>query len=168
MFRGPQFIVSTMQAGTTPIFKVFGMTEPSSNRESNPLRQCWVPSIVAFYDQQEILRTNLSPGSSIRGSHPLQPSNMEAQGACLHCLGKFPKRKNHRGELKWAVSTKLKKTNLTTLEALQKFFKLFNAIVSSGSVLQYGKCSEKRSVPDPPPVRWESPSDVQSVPLHLC
>ena len=36
MFRGPHFIVSTMQAGTTPIFNVFGMTGPSSNRESNP------------------------------------------------------------------------------------------------------------------------------------
>ena len=36
MFRGPYFIVSTMQAGTTPIFTVFGMTGPSINRESNP------------------------------------------------------------------------------------------------------------------------------------
>ena len=36
MFRGPYFIVSTMKGGTTPIFKVFGMTRPSSNRESNP------------------------------------------------------------------------------------------------------------------------------------
>ena len=34
-FHGPYFIVSTMQAGTTPIFNVFGMTGPSSNRESN-------------------------------------------------------------------------------------------------------------------------------------
>ena len=36
MFRGPSFIVSTMQAGTTHIFNVFGMTGPSSNQESNP------------------------------------------------------------------------------------------------------------------------------------
>ena len=36
MFRGPHFIVNTMQAGTTPIFNVFGMTAPSCNRESNP------------------------------------------------------------------------------------------------------------------------------------
>ena len=36
MFRGPHFIIRTMQAGTYPIFKVFGMTGPSSNRESNP------------------------------------------------------------------------------------------------------------------------------------
>ena len=36
MFRGPYFILSTMQAGTTPIFNVFGMTGPSTNRESNP------------------------------------------------------------------------------------------------------------------------------------
>ena len=36
MFRGPSFIVSTMQQETTPIFNVYGMTRPSSNRESNP------------------------------------------------------------------------------------------------------------------------------------
>ena len=36
MFRGPHFIISTMQAGLTPIFKIFGMTGPSTNRESNP------------------------------------------------------------------------------------------------------------------------------------
>ena len=36
MFHGPSFIVSTMQAGTTPIFNVFGMTGPSTNREANP------------------------------------------------------------------------------------------------------------------------------------
>ena len=35
MFRRLYFILSTMQAGTTPIFNVFGMTGPSSNRESN-------------------------------------------------------------------------------------------------------------------------------------
>ena len=32
MFRGPYLIVSTMQAGTTFIFKVFGMTVPITNR----------------------------------------------------------------------------------------------------------------------------------------
>ena len=36
MFRGPFFIVSTMQSETTLIFNVFGMTRPSSDRESNP------------------------------------------------------------------------------------------------------------------------------------
>ena len=35
MFRGPYFIVNTMQGGTTPILKVFGMTGPSTHRESN-------------------------------------------------------------------------------------------------------------------------------------
>ena len=35
MFRGPYFIVSTMQEETTPILNVFGMTVPSSNRELN-------------------------------------------------------------------------------------------------------------------------------------
>ena len=36
MFRGPFFIMSTMQEETTPIFNVYGMARPSSNRESNP------------------------------------------------------------------------------------------------------------------------------------
>ena len=36
MFRGPHFIISTMQAETIPIFKVFGMTGPSTNLESTP------------------------------------------------------------------------------------------------------------------------------------
>ena len=35
MFHGPHFIISTMQAGTTPIFKVFGMTGLSTNQELN-------------------------------------------------------------------------------------------------------------------------------------
>ena len=36
MFRGPYFILSTIQAGTTPIFNVFGMTGPSTKRKLNP------------------------------------------------------------------------------------------------------------------------------------
>ena len=36
LFCVPHFIVSTMQAGTTSIFKVFGMNGPSTNRESKP------------------------------------------------------------------------------------------------------------------------------------
>ena len=36
MFCGRHYNVSTMQGGTTPILNVFGMTGPSSNRESNP------------------------------------------------------------------------------------------------------------------------------------
>ena len=35
MFRGPYFITSTRQEGTTTILKVFGITGPSTNRESN-------------------------------------------------------------------------------------------------------------------------------------
>ena len=35
VFPHPYFIVSTMQGGTTPIFKVFGITGPNTNRESN-------------------------------------------------------------------------------------------------------------------------------------
>ena len=68
MFCGPHFMVSTMQAGTTPTFNVFGMTGPSSNRELNPqilLVSAGSPPIIAFYDQQVILRTYLLPGSSI-------------------------------------------------------------------------------------------------------
>ena len=34
MFRGPYFILSTVQAGTTTLL-VFGMTGPSTNWESN-------------------------------------------------------------------------------------------------------------------------------------
>ena len=34
MFCGPHFIISTMQAGITPIFKVFGMTNVSLYSES--------------------------------------------------------------------------------------------------------------------------------------
>ena len=36
MFCGPYFIMNTMQAGTIPIFNVFGMTGPSCNQELNP------------------------------------------------------------------------------------------------------------------------------------
>ena len=36
MFHGAYFILSTMQAGTTPIVNVFGMTGPSTNGQSNP------------------------------------------------------------------------------------------------------------------------------------
>ena len=36
LFCGPSFIVSTLQAGTTPILIVFGMTGPSTKRELNP------------------------------------------------------------------------------------------------------------------------------------
>ena len=66
MFRGPHFIISTMQAGTTPIFKVFGLTGPSNIWESNPQKllvgaRTKVPPIVAFYDQQGILRTMIEP-----------------------------------------------------------------------------------------------------------
>ena len=50
-----------MQAGTTPIFKVFGMTGPSTNRESNPSWSVPGPPIFAFYDQQGLLRTYSIP-----------------------------------------------------------------------------------------------------------
>ena len=52
MFRGPSFIVSTMQEETTPIFKRlwYDWTQQQPGIEpTNPLGQCWVPPIVAFY-----------------------------------------------------------------------------------------------------------------------
>ena len=76
MFRGPSFIVSTMQDETTPIFKRlwYDWTQQQPGFEpTNPLGQCWVPPIVAFYDQQGLLRTYLSPGGSIRSLHPVSP-----------------------------------------------------------------------------------------------
>ena len=55
-----------MQAGTTP------------NREFG---RCWVPSIVAFHDQQGLLRTYSSPGSSIRSPHLGSPrGDIEERG----------------------------------------------------------------------------------------
>ena len=76
MFRGPSFIVSTMQEETTPIFKRlwYDWTQQQPGMEpTNPLGQCWVPPIVAFYDQQGLLRTYSLPGSSIRSPHPGSP-----------------------------------------------------------------------------------------------
>ena len=76
MFHGPSFIVSTMQEETTPIFKRlwYDWTQQQPGIEpTNPLGQCWVPPIFAFYDQQGLLRTYSSPGSSIRGPHPGSP-----------------------------------------------------------------------------------------------
>ena len=64
MFRGPSFIVSTMQEETTPIFKRlwYDWTQQQPGIEpTNPLGQCWVPPIVAFYDQQGLLRTYSLP-----------------------------------------------------------------------------------------------------------
>ena len=55
MFRGPSFIVSTMREETTPIFKRlwYDWTQQQPGTEpTNPLGQCWVPPIVAYYDQQ--------------------------------------------------------------------------------------------------------------------
>ena len=57
---------------TTPIFKRlwYDWTQQQPGIEpTNPLGQCWVPPIVAFYDQQGLLRTYSSPGSSIRSPH---------------------------------------------------------------------------------------------------
>ena len=73
MFRGPSFIVSTMQEETIPIFKrlSYDWTKQEPGIEpTNPLGQCWVPPIVAFYDQQGLLRTYSLPEGSIRNPTP--------------------------------------------------------------------------------------------------
>ena len=65
-----------MQEETTPIFKRlwYDWTQQQPGIEpTNPLGQCWVPPIVAFYDQQGLLRTYSLPGSSIRSPHPGSP-----------------------------------------------------------------------------------------------
>ena len=66
----------TMQAVTTPIFKRlwYDWTQQQPGIEpTNPLGQCWVQPIVAFYDQQGLLRTYSLPGSSIRSPHSGSP-----------------------------------------------------------------------------------------------
>ena len=76
MFCGPSFIVSPMQEETTPIFKRlwYDWTQQQPGIEpTNPLCQCWVPPIVAFYDQQGLLRTYSLPGGSIRSPYPRSP-----------------------------------------------------------------------------------------------
>ena len=72
MFHGPYFILSTMQAGTTPIFNVFGMTGHSTNEESNPLNllvSAGSPLSLPFRSAgatEDLFDT----GSSIRSPHP--------------------------------------------------------------------------------------------------
>ena len=76
MFRGPSLIVSTMQEETTPIFKRlwYDWTQQQPGiKPTNPLGQCWVPPVFAFYDQHGLLRTYSLPGGSIRSPHPGSP-----------------------------------------------------------------------------------------------
>ena len=90
MFRGPSFIVSTMQEETAPIFKGlwYDWTQQQPGIEpTNPLGQCWVPPIVTFYDQDGLLRTYSLPGSSIRSPHPGSPR-------CMRNALPIPKRTN--------------------------------------------------------------------------
>ena len=87
MIRGPSFIVSTMQEETTPIFKRlwYDWTQQQPGIEpTNPLGQCWVPPIVAFYDQQGLLRTYSFLEGSIRSPHPGSPRGArEKSGKCI-------------------------------------------------------------------------------------
>ena len=70
-----KFILSTMQAGITPIFNVFGMTGPSTNQESNP--QILLASAGSHYccllTSAGATEGYLSPGSSISSPHPVPP-----------------------------------------------------------------------------------------------
>ena len=50
---------------------------------TNPLDQCWVPPIIAFYDQQGLLRTYSSPGGSIRTPDPVSPLGVEGSKSTL-------------------------------------------------------------------------------------
>ena len=113
MCRGPSFIVSTMQEETTPIFKRlwYDWTQQQPGIEpTNPLGQCWVPPIVAFYDQQGLLRTYSLPGSSIRSPHPGSPrgsmrtttigelANIENRGESrLFCSISHPSSESYKG-----------------------------------------------------------------------
>ena len=84
MFRGPSFIVSTMQEETTSIFKRlwYDWTQQQPGIEpTNPLGQCWFPPLVAFYDQQGLLRTYSLPGGSIRSPHPGFPRGHKLRSA---------------------------------------------------------------------------------------
>ena len=85
MFCGPSFIVSTMQEETTPIFKRlwYDWTQQQPGiKPTNPLGQCWVPPIVAFYDQQGILRTYSLPRGSNRSPHPGSPRGQQCRASC--------------------------------------------------------------------------------------
>ena len=90
MFRGPSFIVSTMQEETTPIFKRlwydWAQQQPGIE-PTNPLGHCWAPPIVAFYDQQGLLRTYSLPGGSIRSPHPGSPRGWSVLGRLLRSGG---------------------------------------------------------------------------------
>ena len=63
MFRGPHFIISTMQAGITPIFKVFGMTRWGS-RLTRPQHK-WVRVLVEYRLKRSVVHvewnSNLFP-----------------------------------------------------------------------------------------------------------
>ena len=61
-----------MQEGTTPIFKRLWYNWTQQQPGIEPTN--WlVPPIVAFYDQQGLLRTYLLLGGSIRSAHPGSP-----------------------------------------------------------------------------------------------
>ena len=53
---------------------------------TNPLGQCWVPPMVALYNQQGLLRTYSSPGGSIRSPHLGSPQgHSECSGKKRKC-----------------------------------------------------------------------------------
>ena len=125
MFCGPSFIVSTMQEETTPIFKRlwYDWTQQQPGIEpTNPLGQCWVPPIVAFYDQQGLLRTCLLPGGSIRSPHPGSHTTTlrDLWGKINTIEGRPPKEPHHPDPMGMAVELALKFTSLTNPTHLPK------------------------------------------------
>ena len=128
MFRGPSFIVSTMQEETTPILKRlwYDWTQQQPGIEpTNPLGQCWVPPIVPFYDQQGLLRTYSLPGGSIRRPHPGSPQGeyiiaqkklrnqilAEQELETMTKMRKNNQRRRHKSENFWKITKRIPKTS---------------------------------------------------------
>ena len=74
MFRGPIFILSTMQAGTTTILSLwYDWTQHQSRvKPMKPLGQCYIgpPYCLLLQSAGTTEGLYLSPGSSVRSPHP--------------------------------------------------------------------------------------------------
>ena len=80
MFLGPSFILRTMQGGTTPIIKVFGVTGPSTPTGNRTHKTSW--SVLGHAYRcllQGLLRIYSSPGGSIRSPHPRSPQGLDKE-----------------------------------------------------------------------------------------
>ena len=164
MFRGPSFIVSTMQEETTPIFKLlwYDWTQQQPGIEPiNPLGQCWVSPIVAFYNQHGLLRTYSSSGSSISGwfltatIEPLTGKSIKYKLNGIKIIFKFDKMHAYQWQLKtW--NTRGKKSHREKLEIenvvfVQFWFSLiFQTTAWCGLREQHKGLRLLPSHPDPP------------------